>query len=137
MTHTAYDQAVAALASRAPEFAVFLIGPCNHPAVTHIIPDTTGQGTPGSFRVGAKRPNEVLRQYVPLGLEGKGFWHSHPVGCERLSEGDLAFVRTLFANPKNDAHEILMPISSGGQVFPFVVRRDRTSEGTAADFVLF
>lgn len=136
ITRPAYDQAVAALASREPEFAVFLLGPKDHPAVTHVIPDTTGEGTPASFRVGARRLNEVLRQYVPLGLDGKGFWHSHPAGCERLSEADLAFARKLFANPNNDAREILMPITSGGKVFPYVVRRDRPNVGTAADLVL-
>jgi proteasome lid subunit RPN8/RPN11 len=137
MTRPAYDLAVAALASRPPEFAVFLLGPRDHPLVTHVVPDTTGEGTPGSFRVGAKRLNEVLKQYAPLGLDGKGFWHSHPDGCDRLSAGDLAFVGKLFANPKNDAREVLMPITSGGRVFPFVVRRDRPNEGTAAEFVLF
>src|SRR5438067_966546 len=96
MTRPAYDQAVAALASRPPEFAVFLLGPKDHPAVTHVVPDTTGEGTPASFRVGAKRLNEVLRQYAPLGLDGKGFWHSHPDGSDRLSAGDLSFVQRLF-----------------------------------------
>jgi len=137
ITRPAYDTALAALASRAPEFAVFLLGPRDHPAVTHVVPDTTGEGAPGSFRVGAKRLNEVLKQYAPLGLDGKGFWHSHPDGCDQLSEGDLAFVGKLFANPNNDAREIVMPITSGGRVFPFVVRRDRPNEGLAAEFVLF
>lgn len=136
MTTTAYDQAVAALQSCEPEFAVFLLGPRNHPAITHVVPDTTGEGTPASFRIGAKRMNEVLRQFAPLGLDGKGFWHSHPQGNDRLSDGDLAYVAKLFANPKNDAHEVVMPICSGGLVFPYVVRRDRPGKGLPADIVL-
>jgi proteasome lid subunit RPN8/RPN11 len=137
MTRPAYDEAIKALSSREPEFAVFLLGPKDHPAVTHVVSDTTGEGTPVSFRVGAKRLNEVLKAYAPLGLDGKGFWHSHPAGSERLSDGDLAFVQRLFANPKNDIREVVMPITSGGLVFPFVVRRDNPHTALAAEFVLF
>jgi proteasome lid subunit RPN8/RPN11 len=137
MTRPAFDQAVAMLASRQPEFAVFLLGPQGHPAITHVVPDTTGEGTPSSFRVGAKRINEVLSQFTPLGLDGKGFWHSHPPGSDRLSNGDLAYVQRLFANPKNDVREVVMPITSDGLVYPFVVRRDNPREALAAELVLF
>ncbi len=137
MARTAYAEALAALSSREPEFAVFLLGPRGHPAVTHVVPDTTGEGTPASFRIGAPRLNEVLAKFAPLGLDGKGFWHTHPPDCERLSEGDLTYARRLLANPKNDAHEILMPVLSGGLVFPYVVRRDRPTRAVAAELVLF
>jgi hypothetical protein len=136
MTRPAHDQAAAVLASREPEFAVFLLGPRDHPLVTHVVPDTTGEGTPTSFRVGARRLTDVLRQYAPLGLDGKGFWHSHPPGSDRLSPADLAFVAKLFANPKNECREVLMPITTGGVVFPYVVRRDCPDQALAADLVL-
>ncbi len=137
MAKTAYEQGLAALTKHEPEFAVFLLGPIGHPSVTHIVPDTTGEGTPVSFRVGAKRLNEVLRQFVPLGLEGKGFWHTHPPGQHRLSNGDLDFVGRLFANSKNDSQEILMPIMSSGRVSPFIVRRDRLEKPQAAELTIF
>ena len=136
MTRPAYEQGLVALNSYPPEFALFLIGPVGHRAVTHVVADTTGEGTPVSFHVGAKRLNEVLGRYTPLGLEGKGFWHSHPPDCERLSPADLAFVRKQFSNPKNDGAEILMPIISGGRVVPFIVRRDRPDRPLEADLVL-
>ena len=133
----AFEQGVRELTSRQPEFSLLLLGLQGHPGVTHVIPDTTGEGTPGYFRIGAKRLNEVLRQYEPLGLEGKGFWHSHPPKCERLSQGDIDVVGRLFANPKNDATEVLMPIMSGGKVFPFLIRRSRPDKPVAAELVIF
>jgi hypothetical protein len=136
MTHTAYEALWYELSSHEPEFGVFLLGPTGHRAVTHVIPDTTGEGTPTQFRIGAKRLNEVLRKYAPL-LEGKGFGHSHPPRCEQLSRGDLDYVRSLFANPQNDSEEILMPIMSGNKLLPFVVRRNRPDAPLAAELKLF
>jgi hypothetical protein len=136
MTKQAYEDALKALLRREPEFAVFLLGPRGKSLVTHVVPDTTGEGTPSSFRVGAKRLNEVLQQHAPAGLDGKGFWHTHPPDCNRLSDGDMAFDRRLFANPKNDSHEILMPLMSSGRVLPYIVRRDRPDRALAADLIL-
>jgi proteasome lid subunit RPN8/RPN11 len=137
MSDAAYEQCFDELASREPEFACVLLGPVGHRSVTHIVPDTTGEGTPTEFRIGARRINEILRQHVPLGLEAKGFAHSHPSGCDRLSGGDLTYVRRLFANPKNDITEIHMPIVVDGRFLPFAVRRDRPGRVLESELVLF
>lgn len=133
----AFEQGVKELTSRPPEFSLLLLGLRGHPGVTHVVPDTSGEASPTHFRIGAKRLNEVLQQFAPLGLEGKGFWHSHPPKCERLSQGDIEVVSRLFANPRNDATEVLMPIMSGGKVFPYLIRRARPDRPVAAELVIF
>lgn len=41
--------------------------------------------------------------WLPAGLDMKGFAHSHPAGFDRLSAGDLQYVRRLMkANPDMD-----------------------------------
>jgi len=133
---TAYAACLRELSAREPEFGGLLLGPAGHPAVTHFVPDLTGAAAPSSFTVGAARLNEILRQYVPLGLEGKGFAHSHPSGFDRLSPADLRYAAKLLANPRNDAAEVLMPVVCDGRFLPFVVRRGRR-RAVSAELVVF
>jgi proteasome lid subunit RPN8/RPN11 len=134
---TAFDECFSILQRHEPEFAGVLLGPIHHASVTHFIPDLTGKGSASSFVIGAKRLNEILSRFVPLGLEAKGFAHSHPPGSDWLSEGDLQYVRKLFANSKNDAREIHMPIVVNGRFLPFVVRKEHPEFAMPSKLVTF
>jgi hypothetical protein len=138
MASNAYEQCMEILTTHPPEFAGALLGPIGHRAVTHFVPDDTGEGAATHFRLGAAYLNVLLRRFDGM-LEAKGFIHSHPngLGNRRLSRGDLAYVRKLFDNPNNDGDEVLMPIVVGSEMVPFVVRRDDPDTPLAAKLKLF
>lgn len=134
MAKTAYEAGMDFLGGREPEAAGLLIGPKRHRSVTHFVPDMTGKSTPGSFTWDHDGLNKILRQYLPLGLDAKGFWHSHPSGCRRLSQGDLSFVKRVFSTPGND-ETVLMPLFVDGACHPFIVHPDlRVVEATLVLF---
>ena len=101
-----------------------LIGPTGHDAVTHYVPDTSGQATGVSFTFDHHGNNALLRQYAPLGLDAKGVGHSHPTGCLRPSLGDLRFVQDCFdlASPA-ELDRFYLPIVVGRRLFPYVILR--------------
>src|SRR5437660_541313 len=101
MAKTAYEHGMRALARRPPEAGALLIGPAGHRSVTHVIPDETGHATAASFTWDHRALNATLAQYTALGLDAKGFLHTHPGHCRRLSEGDLEFVRRVVLVPGN------------------------------------
>lgn len=124
MTQGAFLSGMKFLGERAPEAAGVLLGPKDARLVTQFVPDDTGSSTRESFTFDHVRLNEILRQHAALGVDAKGFWHSHPPGHTSLSDGDLAYVRKVFLNPKNDVAEVFMPLFVDGTAHPFIVYPD-------------
>lgn len=137
MAQTVYQDIINHLATKPPEAGGVLIGPRDHRSVSHYVPDDTGTSSPTSFTFDHKRLNEILRDYVRLGLDAKGFVHSHPPGVHRLSSGDHAFIRTQLSNPKNTPGEILMPIVVGREIIPYIVYADQPQRSVEAELRLF
>lgn len=136
VAQTCHQQIVRDIMSKPPEVGGWLLGPTGSPVVTHFVLDSTGRGTAASFTFDHTRLNDILRQYVALGLDAKGAIHSHPSGYTRLSSGDLTYVKKLFNNPKNDVHEIYMPIVVDRNIHPYIVYRDNPDEPQPAQLVL-
>lgn len=124
MARTAYEHGMRDLGGREPEAGGLLVGPKGHRSVTHFVPDSSGTSRPDSFTWDHASLNLILRRYRELGLDAKGFWHSHPPGFDRLSDGDLAFVRRVVLTPGNDVEEVLMPVYEAGTCHPFIVYPD-------------
>ena len=121
-----YQRIVDELTNRPPEFGGMLLGPINSDIVSHFVPDERAQATPASFTLHAESLNRRLRRFNRCGMDAKGLVHSHPSGVTRPSAGDLNYVRTSLANPKNkDCLEFLMPIVCAGQFYPYIIFRDR------------
>lgn len=52
--------------------------------------------------------------------------------------GDLLYVQRSLGNPKNkDVVEFLLPIVSGGEMFPFIIASGDPLTARAAELVLF
>lgn len=122
-TRATYIEIMQEMVSEPPERACLLLGHVNSPLVTHYVMDETGESSPLHFRFDDVALNAALRKYLGVQMEAKGFCHSHPRGCTRLSGGDLEYLRRIWANPKNDCERILMPIVVGNKMYPYVVDR--------------
>lgn len=138
MATTAYFAMMADLISRPVEAGGVLIGPIDHDSVTHYVPDATGRATTASFTFDHEQINELLRRYVPLGLDVKGVGHSHPAGCLAPSSGDLQFVCDCFtkASP-SECDRFYLPIVVGKRLFPYVVYRGDAPVTVYSQLILF
>lgn len=125
------------LTSRPVEAGGMLIGPSGHDSVTHYVPDLTGSATTASFTFDHVGNNEVLRQFVKLGLDAKGVAHSHPFGCLTPSGGDLEFVRNCFGCASVDCDRFYLPIVVGKRLFPYIVLRRDPLVVLYAQLILF
>jgi proteasome lid subunit RPN8/RPN11 len=125
-TQSVYQQIIREIGSKPPELGGILLGPTGESLATHFAFDEAGRGSTVSWTFGHDRINELLRQYVPLKLDMKGFVHSHPSGVTSLSTQDVTDFRKPFANGKNqDLTEVWAPIVVGGRVIPYMLLRDQ------------
>lgn len=139
LSQPAYDEGRAYFADKLPEAACLLLGPKKDTAITHILPDETGQATVVSFTLDAQTLNRRVKPFLAADLDIKGVWHLHPCGVTSLSGGDIAYAGKLFLNPKNAALDrLVMPLTVDGRFHGFVLTR---SGGTLcvrrAQLVLF
>ena len=125
MSQTAYQQLLRDIGAHKPERGGYLLGPVNERMASHFVFDETGVGSAVSWTFGHGRINELLKKYVPLGLDLKGFVHSHPSRMTSLSSQDLTDFCKPFGNGKNgDLTEILAPLVVDGQIYPYILYRD-------------
>lgn len=137
LSQTAYQAIMRDIGAHPPERGGILLGPVGEMSATHFIFDETGKGTGASWTFGHLRINEILKQYVPLGLDMRGFIHSHPSGYRTLSSQDLTDFSKPFHNPKNeDLQEVWAPIVVDGSIYPFIIFRDRPNQAEPAQIVL-
>lgn len=125
MTQSCYRHILAELTKRPPEAGGILLGPeDDDDIITHFLLDEYAHTTPTSFTLAAAWLNENLKQYRHCRMNGKGLIHSHPPGCSRPSYGDLAYVRKLLANDRNQkAPAVFLPIVCDGRMYPYVITR--------------
>jgi proteasome lid subunit RPN8/RPN11 len=127
ITSSALSGMMVELSSRPVESGGILLGPIGKMEVSTFIFDEGGSctGTTYSpaYRDLQKRLTEV---WLPEGLDLKGFAHSHPGRLDRLSQGDLAYIRRFLFNPRNADMEFFVApivIPEEFRLVPFVVKR--------------
>jgi proteasome lid subunit RPN8/RPN11 len=79
-----------------PETGGILLGPVGSDDVTDYYFDATAACSGATYtpdHVTLRR--KMKDEWVPAGLDMKGFVHSHPGGLDRLSGGDLIYIRRL------------------------------------------
>ncbi len=138
MSKRCYGKTLDTLSRLPPEAGGILLGPKDEPAViTHFVRDEEGVATPVSFTLSEKTLNEVIRRFVGCDMDCKGIAHSHPAGLVTPSQGDLAYVKKVFARDMS-LDEFFMPIISERTFYPYVVKGDgRGCKVYRAELVLF
>lgn len=123
LTQAVYHSALEVLNQHVPEACGLLLGPRDCELVTHFLFDGKGKSTPVSFTLDAESLNEAIRPYLACRMDVKGIIHSHPIGLNTPSRGDLTYLKRLWARPRNrDTNEFFFPIVCNKQLFPYVVR---------------
>jgi len=96
MSRHVHCQIMCTIGARRPETGGILLGPIDSQDITDFYFDATAlcsgiTYTPDHVTLRRKMQDE----WLPSGRDMKGFVHSHPGQFDRLSEGDLVYIRRL------------------------------------------
>ncbi|MDB5328324.1 MAG: UBA/ThiF-type NAD/FAD-binding protein [Phycisphaerales bacterium] len=127
MTRHVLCRIMSTVAALPAETGGILLGPIGSDDVTGYFFDTTAQCTSVTYS-----PNHVLlrqkmkEEWLPYGIDFKGFVHSHPGTSAWLSGGDLTYIRRLL-EINTDMNVFIAPIVIPRQfrIRPIVVLREQ------------
>lgn len=123
LTQGVYQTIVQDLSRLRNEQGAILIGPPDdEELVDEIVLDRWGHGSPIHFEFDATKLNQILRRCIAEGRDCRGFIHNHPAGLGLLSNGDIDYVKKVFAM-NEDVPSFYMPIFVDGVIEPFIVNR--------------
>lgn len=101
MSRHAHCRIMCTIGGRRPETGGILLGPIRGDEVTDFYFDATAACSGATYTPDyLTLRRKMQEEWIPAGVDMKGFVHSHPGGFDRLSLGDLVYVRRLLAkNP--------------------------------------
>jgi len=116
-----------------------LLGPIDSNDVTDFYLDITAQCTGGTYTPDHKTLSQKMEEeWIPSGIDMKGFVHSHPNGLDSLSSGDLSYIaRLLKANDDMTIFSAPIVLPDHYRFCPFIVHRERPRAPVRAELVLF
>ena len=139
IARSAYREMLEMLMAKPVESGGILLGPIGCEDVTHFHFDASAACTGATYSPDHIALNKLLRdEWIPSGIDFKGFSHSHPDGVDRLSAGDLRYIRRLLAK-NEDMDQFAAPLLVPGayQLVPLVVPRAEPNQPHIAELVLF
>ena len=108
-------QIMCTIGTRRPETGGILLGPVGSNDITDFYFDSTALCSGATYTPDHITLRRKMKEiWLPAGLDMKGVVHSHPGGFDRLSGGDLLYIRRLLErNPDMDlfAAPIVIPES--------------------------
>ena len=136
LTQPVYQAIFKDLVNLRDEQGAMLLGPSgDDELVDEIIFDQWGKGSPLQFEFNEVKLNQILRRALAEGKDAKGFIHNHPEGINMLSNGDIDYVRGVFA--KNAGTDwFFMPLFVDGEIEPFIVHRHNPDHPETVDIHL-
>jgi len=139
MARTAFDKMMSAICSRPAESGGLLLGPIDSNDVTDFFFDANGNVSGISYSPDCATLRHKLKtEWMPAGTDYKGFAHSHPRTSERLSPGDMAYIRKLLViNPEMELFIAPIIIPSEFRVRMMVVFRDNPAVAVDAQINFF
>ena len=131
--------AMTEITKRPLESGGLLLGPIGSNDITEFFYDNGGTCTGASYTPDHVTLNRLMKQqWIPGGLDMKGFIHSHPTGCDALSCGDLRYIqRLLKSNDDMDVFAAPIVIPAEYRLCPFVVQRSNPSIPQLAQLTVF
>jgi hypothetical protein len=116
-----------------------LLGPVGSNRITHFYYDRSGACTGSSYSPDYVTLNRKMREeWLPAGLDMKGFAHSHPGNLDSLTAGDMSYIKKLL-NKNTDMNMFIAPIVLPHQyaIRPLIVSRDKMDHAQQAYFEIF
>jgi proteasome lid subunit RPN8/RPN11 len=109
-----------------PETGGILLGPIDSSEITDFYFDVTAQCTGATYSPDHLTLRRKMKEeWLPAGIDFKGFVHSHPGSFDRLSDGDLRYIRRLLdKNPDIEAFAAPIVIPREFRLRPIVVLRE-------------
>ncbi len=138
MTIDVYRAIHCDLGRRPPEAGGLLLGPVGEDLVTAFYFDARASCTGSTYSPDhVTLRHKMATEWLPRGLDMKGFAHSHPDGLDRLSAGDLVYIRRLLdCNPDMDVFFAPVVLPAVFRFCPLVVERRDPSAGRRATLEL-
>jgi hypothetical protein len=123
----------------APETGGILLGPIGTSDITDFYFDSTARCSGATYSPDHLTLRKKMREeWLPAGIDFKGFVHSHPGSFDRLSEGDLRYIRRLLdKNPDIKAFAAPIVIPGEFRLRPIVVLCEQPDMPRAATLQIF
>jgi len=139
MARAAYEDILLHIASRPAESGGILLGPIGGNEITRFHFDHAGSCTSSSYSPDHIGLSQRMKQdWLPSGIDMKGFAHSHPGRLDWLTTGDLRYIRRLLtANDDMDVFVAPIVIPIEFRIRPIVVLRTDMSTARQAKLVLY
>ena len=127
------------IGTRYPESGGILLGPIGTTDITDFYFDEHANCTGSSYTVDAGTLRQKMKEeWLPAGIDMKGFVHSHPGSFDRLSAGDMAYIkRSMLKNKEDKMFVAPIVIPSEFRLRPYVVLRENLNIAHEARFVYF
>lgn len=125
MSHEANKKIMNYICSRPAESGGILLGPIGTNEVTDFYFDRGANCTGATYSPDHVTLNRKMKEeWLPAGIDMKGFVHSHPGHLDRLTSGDLSYIKRLLQK-NTDMDMFIAPIVIPGEyrMRPMVVLR--------------
>ena len=110
MSHEAYKKIMNSICSRPAESGGILLGPIGTNEITDFYFDHGANCSGATFSPDYVTLNRKMKEeWIPDGIDMKGFVHSHPGLLDRLTSGDLSYIKRLL-NKNTDMDMFIAPV---------------------------
>lgn len=125
MSHRAFKKAMNSICSRPAESGGIWLGPIDTNDITDFYFDKGANCTGTTYSPDYVTLNRKMKEeWLPSGIDMKGFVHSHPGHLDRLTSGDLSYIKRLL-HKNTDMEMFIAPIVIPGEyrMRPIIVSR--------------
>lgn len=139
IAHSVCKDILLTVGAQPAESGGILLGPVGTNDVTDFFFDNGGSCTGSTYSPDyVTLRQKMKKEWLPAGIDMKGFVHSHPGTFDRLSTGDMVYINRLL--DKNDDMTMFVApivIPSQFRLRPLVVLKDRPRIAHEARFEYF
>lgn len=139
MKKAVHTEIIYFICSRPPETGGILLGPIGSNDITSFFFDQGADCTGATYTPDHITLNKKMKEeWMPSGIDMKGFVHSHPGKLDVLSQGDLEYIsRLLTKNEDMDLFFAPIIIPSEYRIRPLAVLKSNPKVSVDAKLVLF
>jgi proteasome lid subunit RPN8/RPN11 len=138
MSKAVHTEIIFSICCRPPETGGLLLGPIDSNNITDFFYDQGANCTGATYtpdHITLRR--KMKEEWIPSGIDMKGFVHSHPGRFDCLSLGDLEYIsRLLIKNEDMDIFFAPIIIPSEYRIRPLAVLRNNPKVSVEAKLVL-